>query len=90
MFDWTAVVTGFKNLNKYSLKQIGDLMGIIPSIGGVQSRYFVPAIPLLLLPIYNTSITKKINKYNLSLFLVIYYVVIAIYMFILILYRFWI
>ena len=90
MFDWTASITGFKNLDKYSISELGNLMGIIPSIGGVQSRYFVPVLPLVLLPIYNFKITSKLSKYNISISLKVYYIIIVVYMFFLILFRFWI
>lgn len=90
MFSWTVYVTGYTGIDTYSLDEIRDLFKIIKVIGGVQGRYFIPIIPLFLIPLYSKKITKILSKFNLSLFLVIYYFILFLYMFIVVLNRYWI
>ena len=90
MFDWTATICGYQNLEKCSILELSNIMASIPVIGGVQSRYFVPVIPLILLPMYSKKITSYISKINMWFLILIYYFIIFIYLFILILCRYWI
>ena len=90
MFDWTVVIMGYNNLDKYHIKEIANLMSEISFIRGVQSRYFIPIIPLILLPIYNDRISNFLLKFNLQLFLILYYIITIGYFLILILDRYWI
>lgn len=90
MVDWTAKIMGFADIEKYSLSQLGDVMNALPFIGGLQGRYFVPAVPLLLIPVYFNKISTRLSKYNLSIFITVYYIVLFTYFFILILSRYWV
>lgn len=90
MVDWTAGVMGYKNMQKYSIFQLSEVMNTLPFIGGLQGRYFIPVIPLLFIPIYSKNISNRISKYNLSMLVIIYYIVIFFYLFSLILFRYWI
>ena len=90
MFDWTATIRGYQNLAKCSILELSNIMGTIPVIGGVQSRYFVPVIPLILLPMYSKKITSYVSKINMWFLILIYYFVVFMYLFILILCRYWI
>ena len=90
MFDWTATIRGYQNLEKCSILELSDIMASIPVIGGVQSRYFVPVIPLILLTMHSKKITSYISKINMWFLILIYYFIMFIYLFILILCRYWI
>ena len=91
MFEWTIYVTGIENYDSLSISEHLLLMkNSIHVIGGVQGRYFVPIIPLVLLPLYNKTIAAKIKKINYKSFLTLYYFIVVIYMFIIILNRYWI
>lgn len=90
MFSWTAYVTGYTNFDTLSISEIRDLFKTLTFIGGVQGRYFLPIIPILLIPIYNKRITKFISKFNISLFLILYYLIAFVYMAIVVLLRYWI
>lgn len=89
MFSWTAYVTGY-SIDNYSIQELKNLFKVFHTIGGVQGRYFLPIIPILLIPIYNEKVTKFLSKFNISLFLIIYYLVVFIYMMIVVLFRYWI
>ncbi len=90
MFQWTAYVTGYTDVSKYNIEELRNLFRTLKFIGGVQGRYFLPIIPVLLIPIYNKKVTKWLSKFNISLFLTLYYLVVFIYMAIIILLRYWI
>lgn len=89
MFQWTLYVTGIPNSENLSIMEYISYIKIIPVIGGVQGRYFIPIIPLFLLPLFSTIINKIFSKMNFKFYLLIYYVVVFIYMFIIILNRYW-
>lgn len=90
MIDWTAVIIGYTNLDKYTISELGNLIGTLPYIGGLQSRYYVPAVLLFFIPLFYSKITKQISKLNITILLYIYYIVLFVYLFILFLYRYWI
>ena len=74
MFSWTAYVTGY-TIDNYSISELRNLFKTFNIIGGVQGRYFLPIIPILLIPIYSNKVTKYLSKFNISLFLNIYYLI---------------
>ena len=90
MFEWTLYIKGYTNTNNLSINQLKDLFTSISLIEGVQGRYFIPIIPLFLIPIYSEKFPIKLKQFNISLFLVFYYLVLIIYMIIIVLYRYWI
>lgn len=89
MFSWTAYVTGY-TIDNYSISELRNLFKTFNIIGGVQGRYFLPIIPILLIPIYSNKVTKYLSKFNISLFLIIYYLIVFVYMIIVVLFRYWI
>ena len=90
MFCWSTFIMNYSNIDKCSVKELASIMKTIPIISGIQSRYFVPILPLLLVPIYNDKLTKIISKFNIFLYIIFYYFIIFIYLFIIILFRYWI
>ncbi len=89
MLEWTLHINNLGSISGISIKEFKDIFINLPLIEGIQGRYFIPIIPLFLIPIYNKKITIKLKKLNISIFLVIYYLVLVIYMMIVILYRYW-
>ena len=90
MLEWTLHINNLGSIDGISIKKFKDLFINMSLIEGIQGRYFVPIIPLFLIPIYNKKITIKLKKFNISLFLIFYYLVLVIYMMIVVLYRYWI
>ena len=90
MVDWTAVIMGFTDLDKLNISGLGDVIGRLPFIGGLQSRYYVPVLPLIFIPIFNKKISNKLSLVNLSMAMYLYYIGLFAYMFILLLNRYWI
>lgn len=89
MLEWTLHINNLGSIGGISIKEFKDIFINIPLIEGIQGRYFIPIIPLFLIPIYNKKITIKLKRFNITIFLVIYYLVLVIYMMIVILYRYW-
>ena len=90
MFQWTLYVTGIPNSENLSIAEYVNYIKIIPVIGGVQARYFIPIIPLFLLPLFSKFMNNIISKMNYKFYLFIYYIILFVYMFIIILNRYWI
>lgn len=90
MFEWTLMVTSI-DYSKFSIMDFADFIKTNKiTIGGVQGRYFIPILPLLVLPIYWNKFTLFLKKYNPIMIQIIYYIVMFIYLLILILNRYWI
>ena len=91
MFEWTIYVTGVPNHQNLSVTEYANLIKYsIPAIGGVQGRYFIPVIPLFLLPLFNRRIQELISKMNCKFYLLLYYFIVFGYMILIILKRYWI
>lgn len=89
LFDWTLGYLEINNVN-LSIKDYSKYISSIDAILGVQGRYFIPIMPLLLIPI-DLNIKKiKHKKLILTIIQVIYYSIMIIYMFLIILKRYWI
>lgn len=90
MLEWTLYITGIENYNNLTLEQIAYYIKIINIIGGVQGRYFVPILPLLLIPLGNKKISEKTLKFNPILFEITYFISLGLYMILFLTFRYWI
>ena len=90
MFEWTLYCTKSPNYKSLSIAELGDYINRLPYIGGVQGRYFVPILPLILLPLSSFKITDKLLRINPIVYQIIYYVVLYVYLVIVLLNRYWI
>lgn len=90
MFEWTLYVMEVPNYDNMSINEIGSYIKNLSYIGGVQGRYFVPILPLVLIPLGNKKIYEKALKFNPITFQLVYYVFLFCYMILLMLFRFWI
>lgn len=90
MFEWTLFAIGIESYDNMSLTKVAYYIKNIKLIGGVQGRYFVPILPLILIPLGNKKIYEKTLRLNPILFQLIYYCFLGIYMVVFLLFRFWI
>ena len=88
MFDWTLYYNGI-NTSNFTILDYTNYISSLKYILGVQGRYLIPIVPLLLILI-NFDINIKNKSKILMLYQYLYYVVIFVYMFIVILNRYWI
>lgn len=89
LFDWTLGYLHINNSN-LSITDYSKYISSTKAILGIQGRYFIPILPLLLIPI-DLNIKKiKNKKLILTITQVIYYSVLFIYMFLILLKRYWI
>ena len=89
MFGWTMSAYGI-DANAISVAQTAEYMNQIPQIGGLQGRYFVPIIPLLLVPCYFPKISGALQKINHTTYLCGYHIIVFIYIASVVLNRYWI
>lgn len=89
MFFWTLSAS-VVDCNKLSINEIRSYLHSLKYIGGIQGRYFVPFLPLLVIPIHSERISKLLMKLNIRTFEFIYYIVLASYLIIAVLMRYWI
>ena len=88
LYSWTLLYLGIDNSN-LSIIDYSKYFTYIRTVLGVQGRYFIPIIPLFLIPLdINIKIKKK--KIILTLIQIIYYIILFIYMLLIILERYWI
>lgn len=90
MFEWTLMCTNIPNYNKLTVGEYANYLRILPYIGGVQGRYFLPVLPIILIPISSKKITKLVSKLSPILYQIIYYFILFIIMLFILLYRYWI
>ena len=90
MFEWTLYVTGIKNYNNLTMSEVYNYLNALPYIGGVQGRYFIPIIPLLLVPLKSERLSDITYKTSPYLIQTLYYVSLAVYFIGIMLKRFWI
>lgn len=89
MFGWTMWAYGI-NVDEITVAQTAEYIKAIPVIGGLQGRYFVPIIPVILLPWYFPKVSKQLQKINHRTYLCGYHVFASIYLVIVLLNRYWI
>ena len=82
LFEWTLNYNGIDTSN-FSLSDFSYYIKNTYDILGVQGRYFIPLLPLLIIPI-NLKIQIKNKKQILIITQIIYYLIVFIYMFIII------
>lgn len=90
LFMWTLQETNIPNSNNLSISEYSEYLGLVPYIGGVQGRYFIPIIFLILFPINLSTIKSFLSKIKLNYFFILYYLIMYTYLFIVLLYRYWI
>lgn len=90
MFEWTLFCTHIPNYEKLSIDEYANYISILPYIGGVQGRYFIPIIPLILIPMKNDKLKKITNKINPLYYQLVYYIVLFVYLSFILLNRYWI
>lgn len=89
MFGWTMKAYGI-NVDDISVAQTAEYLKTIPIIGGLQGRYFVPIIPLVLIPWYFPKVSNQIQKINHKTYLYGYHLTSIIYLIVVLLKRYWI
>lgn len=89
MFEWTLYLENI-NYDNFGIAEFSSFIKSINAITGVQGRYFVPILPLILIPLGNKNIYEKTLKFNPLLFQSCYYAFLFCYMISLMLFRFWI
>ena len=89
MFEWTLYLENI-NYDNFGIAEFSSFIKSINAITGVQGRYFVPILPLILIPLGNKKIYEKTLKFNPILFQSCYYAFLFCYMISLMLFRFWI
>lgn len=90
MFEWTLMCSNVINYNALSVSDYANYFKILPYIGGVQGRYFLPVLPLILLPLNSKKITNFVNKLSPLLYQILYYIILFTFMIVILLYRYWI
>jgi len=87
LFEWTLNYNGI-NTSDFVLSDFSYYIKNTYDILGVQGRYFIPLLPLLIIPI-NLKIETKNKKEILIITQIIYYLILFIYMLIIIINRYW-
>ena len=88
LFDWTIKYNNIDTSN-FTIADYSYHVSNMYDILGVQGRYFIPFIPLLIFPI-EIGIDKLKNKKLIKVMQIVHYIVLTIYMLIIILNRYWI
>lgn len=90
MFEWTLKCSNVVNYDKLSVGQYAQYIKTLPYIGGVQGRYFLPVLPLLLLPMSSLKFSRFANSINPILYQIVYYCFLVVVMVSVLLNRYWI
>ncbi len=90
MFEWTLYIAGVSNYNNLSMSDIKNYIQVLPFIGGVQGRYFLPIIPLICFTCNSEKLSNIVSKLSPYSYQFIYYVSLAIYFILTMIIRFWI
>ncbi len=89
LFEHTAVAFGI-DISNMSVSEIASYMKVLPYIGGVQGRYFIPVIPMVLVPLYFAKPVAAVEKINHISYLCIYHLTVFIFVGYTVLMRYWI
>lgn len=87
LFDWTIIYNGIDTTN-FTISDYAKYISNMHDILGIQGRYFVPFLPLLIIPL-NLKINNFKNQTILKIFQLIYYLTLTFYMLITIIKRYW-
>lgn len=90
MFEWTLKCSNVVGYDKLSVSEYAKYMNILPYIGGVQGRYFIPILPLILIVFNSKKISNIVNNINPILYQILYYFILLVVMTLVLLLRFWI
>lgn len=90
MFGWTLTCSGVQNVDKLSVDEYANYFKTLPFIGGVQGRYFIPVIPILLIPVNSKRIREMVDKLGPVLYQMFYYLILFVVMIYVLLFRYWI
>lgn len=89
MFEWTLYLMNISYEN-FSIQEFSAYLKSVHLISGVQGRYFIPILPLILIPLGNKKVYEKTLRFNPIAFQTFYYIFLFCYMILLMLFRFWI
>lgn len=89
LLGWTLDAYGLDYSN-FALHDFRHYMSIIPVIGGIQGRYFLPILPLILIPITSEKISNILHKHKFNIIYLVYFIIAAIYCSYVLIIRFWI
>ena len=89
MFEWTLYLMNISYEN-FSIQEFSAYLKSVHLISGVQGRYFIPILPLILIPLGNKKVYEKTLRFNPIAFQTFYYIFLLCYMILLMLFRFWI
>lgn len=89
LIPWTFSVSNL-DISSMTYKDVSYYYGILAFVGGVQGRYFIPILPLIVLPIFNKKVSIEIGKLNPRLLQFFYYIILFGYMIYSLLIRYWI
>lgn len=64
MFTWTLSAFGVEGYSELGIDQYRSYFSSLPYIGGAQGRYFLPAVPLLLLPFSFKRLKLLLKRIN--------------------------
>lgn len=87
MFNWTLYLEKIPNYNNLSLEEYSYYLKNMKVIVGVQGRYFIPVIPLLLITLKTWNI--KNTEICSNIILLCYYIIFYIYYVYILLNRYW-
>lgn len=91
LYGWTLQKNGITDINLWSFKEMIDyIKNNIVAVDGLQGRYFIPIIPVVCLCLSSKKISKLTKNINMNILNIIFYSVVIIYMFIVVLFRYWI
>ena len=89
LFEHTTTAFNI-DISNMSIPEIASCMNMLPYIGGVQGRYFIPVIPMLLVPLYFAKPATAIGRINHKSYLCMYNLIVFTYVGIVVLMRYWI
>lgn len=89
MFDWTMQANGLST-DTLTISQMSEYMGELPYLGGLQGRYFLPVLPLLLVPAYSPKISARLQSINHTTHLCVYHLTVYVYIACVLLNRYWV
>ena len=90
LITWTLEVSGVEDIASLTVNQYREYMHTLPYIGGVQGRYFLPVLPILLVPFSFGKLTECFKKINVNFALDTVYSISFVYIIVTLLREYWI